>query len=90
MIEEEEFKSILSIARRIIDIYGRHETADSSRIVYTEGDLNIGKENGVIDIIFRGSLVFRYDPKGEITDYFEQHGVWIDEVERLSRNLPQS
>ena len=90
MIEEEEFKSILSIARRIIDIYGRHETADSSRIVYTEGDLNIGKEDGVIDIIFRGSLVFRYDPKGETTDFFEQHGVWIDEVERLSRNLPQS
>lgn len=90
MIEEEEFKSILSIARRIIDVYGRHETADSSRIIYTEGDLNIGSESGVIDIIFRGSLVFRHDPKGEITDFYEEHGVWIDEIERVSRKIPQS
>jgi hypothetical protein len=90
MIEEEEFKSILSIAQRLIDIYGRPEAADSSRIIYIDGDLNIGRESGVVDIIFRGSLVFRHDPKGETTDFFEQHGIWIDEIERVSRNIPQS
>jgi len=90
MIEEEMFKSILSIAQRILDVYGRHETSDSSRIIYTEGDINIGDEDGVIEIIFRGSLVFRHDPKGEITDYYEEHGVWMDEIERVFRNIPKS
>jgi hypothetical protein len=90
MIEEEAFKSILSIAQRIIDVYGYHETSDSPRIIYTEGDLNIGYEDGVIEIIFRGSLVFRHDPKGEITDFYEEHGVWMDEIERVSRNIPET
>lgn len=90
MIEEEAFKSILSIARRMLDVYGRHEAADSPRIVYTAGDLNIGYENRVIEIFFRGSLVFRHDPKGEITDFYEQHGVWMDELEQLSRDIPQT
>jgi hypothetical protein len=89
MIEEEAFKSILSIAQRILDVYGRHETSDSPRIVYTEGDFNIGYEDGVIEIIFRGSLVFRHDPKGEITDFYEEHGVWMNEIERVYRNIPQ-
>jgi hypothetical protein len=89
MIEEEAFKSILSIAQRILDICGRHETSDSSRIIYTEGDINIGYENGVIEIIFRGSLVFRHDPKGESTDFYEEHGAWMDELERVYRNIPQ-
>jgi len=90
VIEEEAFKSILSIAQRILDVYGRHETADSARIVYTEEDLNIGYEDGTIEIFFRGALVFRHDPKGEITDFYEQHGVWMDAIERVSRNIPQS
>ena len=90
MIEEEAFKSILSIAQRILDVYGRHETADSSRVIYTEGDLNISYEDGVIEIIFRGSLVFRHDPKGEITDFYEEHGVWMDEIERVAGNIPDT
>jgi hypothetical protein len=90
MIEEEAFKSILSTAQQILDAYGRHEAADSSRIVYTEGDLNVGNEDGVIEIFFRGSLVFRHDPKGEITDFYEEHGVWMDEIERVSRDIPES
>jgi hypothetical protein len=89
VIEEEAFKSVLSIAQRILDVYGRHETSDSARIIYTEGDLNIGSENGITDIFFRGSLVFRHDPKGEITDFYEEHGIWMDEIERVSRNIPQ-
>jgi hypothetical protein len=89
VIEEEAFKSVLSIAQRILDVYGRHETSDSARIIYTEGDLNIGSENSLIDIFFRGSLVFRHDPKGEITDFYEEHGVWMDALEGVSRNIPQ-
>jgi hypothetical protein len=90
VIEEEAFRSILSIAQRILDVYGRHETAGSPRIIYTERDLNLGYENGVIEIFFRGALVFRHDPKGEITDFYEEHGVWMDEIERVSREIPQS
>ena len=89
MIEEEMFKSILSIANRILDVYGHHETADSARVIYTERDLNIGREDGVIEIIFRGSLVFRHDPKGQITDYYEEHGIWMDELEQMFQRMPQ-
>ena len=89
MIEEEAFKSVLSIAQRILDVYGHHQSADSSRITYTEGDLNIGYEDGVIEIIFRGSLVFRHDPKGEITDFYEEHGAWMDEIGRVAGNIPR-
>ncbi len=90
MIEEEAFRSILSIAQRILDVYGHHETSDSSRIIYAVDDLNIGSENGVTDIFFRGSLVFRHDPQGAIADLNEEHGVWMDEIERVSRNIPQA
>ena len=58
MIEEVEFRSILSLARRVLDIYGRNETSDSSRISYTHGDVSIGSKRDVVDIFFRGSLVF--------------------------------
>ena len=90
VIEEEVFKSILSIAQRILDVYGSHESAGSSRIIYTERDLNLGYRDGVIEIFFRGSLVFRHDPKGEITDFYEEHGVWMDEIERISMGIPKS
>jgi hypothetical protein len=90
VIEEAEFRSILSLAQRVLDVYGRNETPDSSRISYTHGDVNIGSKREVIDIFFRGSLVFRHDPKGEITDFFETQGVWIDEVERIAQAIPSS
>lgn len=90
MIEEVEFRSILSLARRVLDVYGRDETSDSSRISYTHGDVSISGKRDVIDIFFRGSLVFRHDPKGEITDFFETRGVWIDEMERIARVIPPS
>jgi hypothetical protein len=90
VIEEEEFKAVLSIAKRFLDVYGVKEKVHSRRITYTHGDLNIGSEKGVVEIFFQGSLVFRHDPKGEITDFYEQHGVWIDEFERLSRNISHS
>ena len=90
MIEEVEFRSILSLARRVLDVYGRGETSDSSRVSYTRGDVSIGSRRGVVDIFFRGSLVFRHDPKGEITDFFETQGIWIDEMERMARAIPIS
>lgn len=90
MIEEEAFKAVLSIAQRILDVYGHYESAGSSRIIYTDRDLNLGYEAGVIEIFFRGSLVFRHDPKGEITDFYKEHGVWMDEIELVSRGIPQS
>ena len=91
MIEEAEFRSILSLAQRVLDVYGRNDTSDSARVIYTQGDVNISSKRGVIDIFYRGALVFRHDPKGEITDFFETQGTWIDEIDRMARAiLPSS
>jgi hypothetical protein len=90
MIEEEEFLSILSVARRILDVYGRCEASDAPRISHTDGEMSFSSKHSVIDIFFRGSLVFRHDPNGEMTDFFEVHGIWIDEVERIAQSIPSS
>jgi hypothetical protein len=90
VIEEVEFRSILSLARRVLDVYGRGDTSDSSRVSYTHGDVSISSRRKVVDIFFRGSLVFRHDPKGEMTDFFETRGIWIDEMERMARAIPTS
>ena len=88
MIEEEEFQSILSVARRVLDVYGCSDPSDSQRIIYTHGDININGKGTIIEIFFQGSLVFRHAPNGEITDFFEMHGDWIDEMERMARDIP--
>lgn len=91
MIKEKEFQSILSVARRALDVHGLNEASDPPRVTYTEGAMMISNKHGVIDIFFHGSLVFRHDPKGEITDFFEADGTWIDEIERIGLNiLPSS
>ncbi len=90
MIEEEEFQSILSVARRALDVYGLNEASDPPRVIHTVGDVTISDKRGVIDIFFRKSLVFRHDPKGETTDFFEAGGTWIDEMERIGLNIPPS
>jgi hypothetical protein len=90
LIEEAEFRSILSLARRILDVYGRDETSDSSRISYSHGDVRISSKRAVVDIFCQGSLVFRHDPNGEMTDFFETRGIWIDELERIARAIPPS
>jgi hypothetical protein len=90
VIEEAEFRSILSLARRVLDVYGSEVTSDPSRVSYTHGNVSISGKREVIDIFFRGSLVFRHDPKGEITDFFETQGAWIDEMERIARAIPSS
>ncbi len=88
MIEEEEFRSILSVAQRILDVYGHRKTSDSSRVSYTDGEMDFSRKRSVVDIFFRGSLVFRHDPNGEMTDFFESSGTWIDEVGRIAQNIP--
>lgn len=90
MIEEKEFQSILSVARRVLDLHGLNEASDPPRVTHSEGDLRISNKRGVIDIFFHGSLVFRHDPKGEITDFFAADGTWIDEMERIGLNIPPS
>lgn len=90
MIEEKEFQSILSVAARVLDVYGLNEASDPPRVTHTEGELTISNKRGVIDIFFQGSLVFRHDPKGEITDFFDADGTWIDEMERIGLNIPPS
>jgi hypothetical protein len=90
LIEEVEFRSILSLARRVLDVYGRDETSDPTRVSYTRGDVKISCKRDIVDIFFRGSLVFRHDPNGGITDFFETQGVWIDEMERIARSIPPS
>lgn len=90
MIEEEEFKAILSVAGRVLDVYGLNEASDPPRVTHTEGELKISNKRGVIDIFYQGSLVFRHDPRGEITDFFETDGIWIDEMQRIGLNIPPS
>ena len=90
LIQEKEFRSILSVAERTLDVYGLNEASDPPRVTHTEGDLTISNKRGVIDIFFRGSLVFRHDPTGGITDFFETDGIWIDEMERIGLNIPPS
>ncbi len=88
MIEEQEFQSILSVARRVLDVYGCADSTDAPRINHTRGELKISGKGKIIEIFFRGSLVFRHAPDGEITDYFELHGDWINELERMAGDIP--
>ena len=82
-------QSVAEAAERVLDAYGRAETSDSSRVVYTDGDLNIGRESGTLEIIFRGTLVFRRGaalaPDEQV---FEEHGDWASLVERIAESVP--
>lgn len=90
MTEENRLKHVADEARRILEAIGMPETSDSSRRMYTEGDMNMAIQNGVIEIIFRGTLVFRYALEGTAVEpIFEEHGVWRKEVERIARSLPE-
>ena len=88
MGEQEKFEHIAATANRILDAYGSHETSDSPRVMYTAGDLNVAREGGVIEIIYRGTLVFRYGPGGgEGHRVFETHGPWIAELTRIAGTI---
>ena len=88
---DKRIRSVGESARRVLDYYGHVETSDSQRRVYTDGDLNIGSESGVVEIIHRGSLVFRYGPDCAPDEcVFEEHGDWASVVERLAESIPNS
>jgi hypothetical protein len=85
----DDVRAVAAAARRILEAYGAHETSASARVVYTSGDLNVAVENDVIEIINRGTLVFRYTPEGGAAgQVFEEHGDWRAEVERLAAAAP--
>jgi hypothetical protein len=76
--------SIITAARRLLDAYG-HAAPETSRVVYADGDLNIGGEGDTLEIIYRGTLVFRYPHAGD-ADYLLV-GDWIEIVERMARDV---
>ena len=81
-------RPVAEAAERILDAYGHVETSDSSRVVYTDGDLNIGRESGTLEIIFRGSLVFRQgDDCAPDECVFEEHGDWVSVVEGIAQSI---
>ena len=90
-INDSKHKSIAVTAGKILDAYGHIETSDSSRKVYTDGDLNIGREGDILEIIHRGTLVFRHGPDCSSVDcVFEEHGDWSKLIERLEQSGPGS
>lgn len=84
---DDRFAIVLDAARNILDAYG-HAAPDTSRTVYTDGDLNIAEEDGVTEIIYRGTLVFRHAPEGDASENFiNDDGEWDEMVERISRDI---
>ena len=88
---ETEHKLVVKAANLILDAYGHVETSDSSRVVYSDGDLNIGRESDMLEIIYRGTLVFRHGPDCSAGDcVFEEHGDWVMLIERLAQAVSDS
>jgi hypothetical protein len=88
---DNKHQSVADVAGRILDTYGHIETSDSSRVVYTDGDLNIGHESGVLEIIYRGTLVFRHGPDCSAGNcVFKEHGNWVMLLEQLEQSGPDS
>lgn len=88
---DNKHQSVMEAAGRILDAYGYVETSDSSRVVYTDGDLNIGREGNILEIIHRGTLVFRHGPDCSSGDcVFEEHGDWVKLIHRLEQSGPDS
>lgn len=83
----DRFNQIAEAARRILDAYG-HAAPDTVREVYTDGDLNIGREDDVTEIIYRGTLVFRHSPKDVNEENFiNDDGEWDEMVERIAQDI---
>lgn len=91
MSQEKDFKRIAAAAGRILEAFGHAETSDSPRVIYTENDLNIASDGDRLEIIYRGTLVFRYAPGLETDEpVYEEHGDWAALVERLADDAGQS
>ncbi len=84
--ESDRFESLAGAARHILNAYG-HAEPDSTRIVYTSGDLNIACDAGVLEIIHRGTLVFRDAPECTSDNRPFNEGDWIKEVERVAQTI---
>ncbi len=88
---QDSVREIVSAARRILDAYGHIETSDSSRTVYTDGDVNVAEDAGVLEVIYRGTLVFRYaHDNPESGPVLEEHGDWVSIIKRMAENVPDS
>jgi len=86
----DKLKSVGEMARRVIDTYGFPE-ADSSRVVFTEGDLYISSDTDIIEIIYRGTLVFSDSTSSGSQGFsFAEEGEWIREVERIAQTISDS
>jgi hypothetical protein len=87
---DNQAQAVTEVAGRILAAHGHAETSDSSRVVYTDGDLNIGRESGTLEIIFRGTLVFRHGPDLTQSErVFEEHGDWVSVVEGVAQSIPE-
>ncbi|OLE51842.1 MAG: hypothetical protein AUG51_20935 [Acidobacteria bacterium 13_1_20CM_3_53_8] len=84
---DDKFATVLNAARNILDTYG-HAAPDTSRVVYTDGDLNIAEEDSITEIIYRGTLVFRHAPESNSEENFiNDDGEWDEMVERISGDI---
>ena len=89
-LPEDKLKSAVRAAHRILDAYGGLETPDSPRVMYTAGDLNIAREEGVLEIMFRGTLVLRYTLREDSDSHAFIEGDWLREVERIAAASPSN
>ncbi len=80
-----EYESIAESAERVLDAFGQPITTDASQRIYAAGDLNITGDAAVIEIIYRGTLVFRSPPARGSDSYTFIEGEWIDEIRRLAQ-----
>jgi len=89
--DNSKHQAVAEAAGRILEAYGHIETSDSSRTVYTDGDLNIGREGDVLEIIHRGTLVLRHAPDCSTGGcVFEEHGDWVTLIEQLEKSGPDA
>jgi hypothetical protein len=84
VIEEVEFQSLISLARRALELHGRRDDRDPEAVSHARGGVMVCGRRGVVEVFSGGSLVFRHDPRGETTDYFDGRGGWAEEVERMA------
>lgn len=84
--ENDRFEPLAEVAKRILNAYG-HAEPDSTRIVYTSGDLNIACDAGVLEIIHRGTLVFRDAPECASDERSFNEDDWMKEVEQAAQTI---
>ena len=73
--------------RRIIEAYAQADV-DTSRQVYTEGDLTFARDLQTTEITYHRKIVFSAQPVWAAggTTMIDQ-GEWIEEVERIDQSI---